>query len=86
MDNLPAITEEDFDAGYEQFGLRQIPEGKWKLVLNTNDVKYGGSTQCDNSQILNTYPEGSDHLIKVKLPAHSTLYLVKIEDKAAASR
>jgi 1,4-alpha-glucan branching enzyme len=54
-----------------------IPKGKWQLILNSDEDKFGGNGQ-DVNHIIDT--EGGSKNIKISLPKQSILIYKKISD------
>ena len=70
--NFSGVATADYRLG--------VPKGKYKLVFNTDDGKYGGSGTM-RKRIFSTERKpshGKEYSIRIEIPALSCLYLEKI--------
>lgn len=66
------------DRFYDNFTLRDFPEGKWVQVLNSDSKEYGGSGQFENSKEIPLERDKNGNL-NIKLSANSTVFLKSVE-------
>ena len=63
---------------FEEFRIGVNKEGKYKEILNTNQIKYGGDGQCINEKTIISEEvdmHGRKNSIKIKIPALSGVVL-----------
>jgi len=68
------------DQSFTDYGI-QLPEGEYKIVLNTDSEKYGGMLRVDESLTYFSIPTGNEyydtHQLKLYLPCRCALVLKK---------
>jgi 1,4-alpha-glucan branching enzyme len=75
-DNYVFIFNFNPSVSFEGYGVT-VPKGKYKVVLNTDDDKFGGFRRIDTSYIYYSeqIPFGEDHQLKLYLPARTAMVL-----------
>ena len=65
---------------YTNYGI-EVPEGRYKYVLGTDELQFGGFGRLDETQPYASLPlenESKNHQIKLYLPARTALVLERI--------
>lgn len=55
--------------------LINLPEGKYELILNSDDQKYGGHGRVEPNQVFETFTENGNKGIKLYIPNRTALVL-----------
>ncbi|PKP09890.1 MAG: 1,4-alpha-glucan-branching enzyme [Bacteroidetes bacterium HGW-Bacteroidetes-4] len=65
---------------YTDYGI-EVPEGRYKYILGTDELQFGGFGRLDETQLFASLPierESKKHQIKLYLPARTALVLERI--------